>query len=281
MEGTWRTIRERRVGGSKAQVRDFRDRSERGIGEEWKRLLGGEGGLVQGDPLCFLLCLGNCNTSITEAKTRTWYRIFSDKITRKPTANTHWQTRFPDKDITTIWHNLEIPFMSHQSYNLDFKTRHGRLYTGVVLHQIHRDLFGRVCSVCKSGDEDLEHVFFNCGKLRGTHTIIQDILIRYCGLTIMLDAEWKWTMLFGVCPKPRTNAHLVNTVLATARATIWCRRNFAMYEQKQVPLERLYLGNLRAHFRSVWECEPDRFKDIFTPWTTLFRVEGSTLHLEV
>ena len=281
VEGTWRTIRERRVGGSKAQVRDFRDRFERGIGEEWKRLLGGEGGLVQGDPLCFLLCLGNCNTSITEVKTRTWYRIFSDKITRKPTANTLWQTRFPDKDITTIWHNLEIPFMSHQSHNLDFKTRHRRLYTGVVLHQIHRDLFGRVCSVCKSGDEDLEHVFFNCGKLRGTHTIIQDILIRYCGLTIMSDAEWKWTMLFGVCPKPRTNAHLVNTVLATARATIWCRRNFAMYEQKQVPLERLYLGNLGAHFRSVWECEPDRFKDIFTPWTTLFRVEGSTLHLEV
>ncbi len=59
--------------------------------------------------------------------------------------------------------------------NLDFKLRHNRIYTKVVIHQINKNV-NRECDVCKTDPETLMHIFLECKELDVFHEKLKKLI---------------------------------------------------------------------------------------------------------
>lgn len=92
---------------------------------------------VQGSALNCLLCLDNQSKNVTEIATKQWYNIFRKKIAKRSASEAACEKVFPNHNISNIWKNLEIKHSNQQIFNTDFKIRHRRIFTSVVLHQIN------------------------------------------------------------------------------------------------------------------------------------------------
>ncbi len=128
----------------------------------------------------------------------------------------------------------------------------------------------------------MEHLLLRCTGLTQYRGRVRALLMDFCGLPKLPAPEWDWTYLFGLPkkshPKGQTNNLVTNTVLAFARHAAWIRRNFALYEQKEINIWKLFEGLLKAHLRLLYAADKDIFHGRFTTYTTLFReTEEGTL----
>lgn len=169
--------------------------------------------------------------------------------------------------------------MTSNIFHLDFRIRHRRIFTGIVLHQIHKNVYQRQCAVCRLEDEDIEHLLLRCTSLTAHRERVKTLLTDHCGLNELTEAQWDWTYLFGLQGKAqKRNNLLINTVLAFARNAAWMRRNFALYENKDISTERLFANILKAHLRLLYAADNELFKSCFMTHTTLLHeVNGKTL----
>ena len=95
---------------------------------------------------------------------------------------------FPTKAIHTIWQNIEIPFTMANSFHLVFKLRHRRVFKGIVLHQIAKHIYSRMCCMCndEEEDEDLEHIL-HCSAHIGLWEQVQRLLEQRCNVKIQTE----------------------------------------------------------------------------------------------
>lgn len=114
--------------------------------------------------------------------------IMVAKILNTQASEKHWRRLVPTRVIHTIWQSIEIPFITSNSFHLHFKIRHRRIYAGIVLHQIAKQVYSRICCMCGETDE---HMFLNQQE------------------------------------KKKKNL-TTNTVLAFARQAVWIKRNNAL-----------------------------------------------------
>lgn len=114
--------------------------------------------------------------------------------------------------------------------HLDFKLRHNRIYTKVVIHQINKNV-NRECDVCKSDPETLMHVFVECKELDIFHVNVKKLMSDEWGKDVSGN-EWKKLFLFGESTNCKdTKVNLCNFVPSHARYAIWARRNLAYFER--------------------------------------------------
>lgn len=264
-------LRNEYVSFRKDTIVELGRRVELSLPAEWRDLLRGRTGEMQDNSLNFLLCLDDKTTTISLVKTKTWYSILHSHIVRRPASEIKWQRLFPSCNITTIWKNIEQKYMSSKAFHLDFKIRHRRIFTGIVLHQINKRVYNRECAVCGCGEEDIEHLFLYCNELGVFMERVKCVLIDHCGLKEN-NIDWDWTFLFGL-PARKAN-RLMNIVLSLARLAIWSRRNYAFYEGKRICVQRLFANCLRAHLRLLHGADRDAFFGHFGDENSLFQEDG-------
>ncbi len=134
LEKVLSTLTRMNVKYRKTQIISIGERIEQSLSPEWRDLLRKGGCKGQGNALNFLLCLGDKTTPISAVKTKDWYQLFTSKIAQRPASEKTWQTIFPSHTVSTIWENIDIPLMNPSVFHSDFKIRHRRIFTGVVLH---------------------------------------------------------------------------------------------------------------------------------------------------
>ncbi len=105
---------------------------------------------------------------LKEITTKMVYQIFVKREIKLPASEAVWPKLFPGFNVKTIWENLGVKYNGLDCENLDFKLRHNRIYTKVVIHQINKSV-NRECDVCKIDPETLMHIFFECKELDVFH----------------------------------------------------------------------------------------------------------------
>ncbi|KAK9517572.1 hypothetical protein VZT92_022931 [Zoarces viviparus] len=270
----------KRAGGvfKTKQIMDLGMSITQGVEKSW-RTLTSRGMLMQDDAVKFLLCQGAKSTSLPQIKTKVIYDILIQKLIKRPAAELRWAAIFPTKTVTSIWCNLAIPFLSHAVFNTDFKLRHRRYYSSIVLHQIHKLKFQRLCPVCGLEDEDFEHLILRCGALSGFKTYVCQFLKTGCGATAAQLAEWDRVWLFGLLRQGRGGITMqVNTLLSFARHAAVLRRNYALFENKKVNVKELFKNLLKAHLGLLHAWREEVFTELFISRTALCKVgEGGGL----
>ena len=221
------------------------------ISKEWTDLLKLCDVPMQDDAVEILLCLGTKTVNISQVKTQNIYQVLLHTRFKQPAAEEKWSTVFPNHIINNIWKNIDIPNTPHTVFNLDFKIRHRRIFTSIILHQISKDKYARRCYVCKEEDEDIEHLFLRCKELKDFQEKLWELLADNCGTAIPQE-ERKWTFLFGIGKRKEKEKDLINMILAFARQAAFNRRNYALYEGKGKNAWTLFTCTLKAHLKLVF-----------------------------
>ena len=152
---------------------------------------------------------------------------------QKPTCESKWTDTYPGITSSTLWKYIGIPHTPHSIFDLDFKIRHRRIFTCIVLHQMHREVYERTCKVCEDDDEDVNHLLVYCSELVDFWGKIKGLL-GGCSVTdCWEDRGWELTVLLGVDKKYK-NWGVINMILGFARRAIFNRRNYALYENRKL-----------------------------------------------
>jgi len=229
----------------------------------------GQNQLVQDDAPTFLLSIADQRQNIHSVTTKKWYCILISQILQKPAAHKQWIRMFLNQPVQHIWSNLHKNLTHQKANNTDFLIRHRRIFTGVILHQINKDVYGRECTVCLSGPETLEHLFLYCPNCTLFWDKIGKLLDDVSSSVRKDKHNWDWLRLFGLTqPHVNLNKHqyiLCNVILSIARHSIYISRNYQLYEHKKVNRWKFFTGLMQEHLRTVNNINKDRCKEIFGP----------------
>ncbi len=121
------------------------------------------------------------------------YKMLVEKEIKLPASESVWPKVFPDFNVKAIWKNLRVKYNGLDCENLDFKLRHNRIYTKVVIHQINKNV-NRECDVCKTDPETLMHIFLECKELDAFHEKLKKLIKDDWGKDVAGN-EWK-TLFF-------------------------------------------------------------------------------------
>jgi len=95
---------------------------------------------------------------LSDLKVKEIYRILVEKEIKLPASESVWPKLFPEFNVKDIWTNLSVKYNGMDCENLDFKLRHNRIYTKVVIHQMNKNV-NRECDVCKMYPETDAYIF--------------------------------------------------------------------------------------------------------------------------
>ena len=272
-------LKEEKIKFRKDVINKFLEKIKGCIKKEWWDVLKCNNDVVRDDEVEILLCLGAKTSNIKHTKTRNIYHALLHTRLQPPTAEKKWTLTFPNYDTSNIWKNLDIANTPHTVFNMDFKIRHRRVFTSIILHQICKEKYKRCCYVCKTEDEDLEHLFLKCHELRSFHEKLWSFIQDKCGIQIP-EAEKEWTLFFGLNGGKNKLTNIVNMVLAFARQAIFNRRNYALYEEKMKNVWTLFTCTLKAHLKLLFMVEGREFAQFYTENTGLCTVDGKEVFFE-
>lgn len=213
-----------------------------------------------------------------KAKTKDMYCVLRCGIVETPSAEKAWRNLFPPLHIDRMWDNVNVKFALPQMFHLDFRVRHRRIYTGVILHQINKKCL-HVCSVCKIADKTLEHVFLECIELLNFKVHLKQLLGKQCRYVCNDVCEWDYHVLFGLTERMSgVNQNVVNLILSVARSAVFLRRNLALHEGRVVDIWVYFVSYYKAFFSLYFSRGVDFFTDAFMGGNSLFTFnEGGSL----
>lgn len=261
------------------QIKILIEKLQVSLPSKWKEFLNKKD-LAQEDAPNFFLSCHMKGKLITEYRTKTFYKILIDQIHKPPTAEKAWAKQFPKKDIPSIWLNINENPIPHAIFNTDFKLRHRKIYTGIILHQINKHKYGRDCAVCVSAPETLEHMFFECAVCQPFLSQVRELLEKHCGLKRTNEQHWKWTFLFGLDKETTTKGkRLLNLILAFARHTLYLARNLMLHEGKKTNRWAYFTNTFKAHCTTLHKGKKGIIEHLYTTNNTLFQTtQDGTLH---
>lgn len=274
-----KTLREKKVKFRKSQILELCKKIVLCVPSEWRELLRQRKCKVQGNSLNFFLCTDKQLIYIQNVKTKTWYKIFVEKIIRRPASEEAWCEIFPTYNIKTIWENIDIKNSGPKIFNTDFKIRHRRIFTGIALHQINKNVYKRECSVCGILPENLEHIFLHCPCLASFRQKLRILLRERCNISFKTDTEWNWATIFGLLGKsPTKNFPLINIILAFARQASYITRNYALHENKRLDTWELFTNLLKTHIKVLHVTDSHHIDTLlFTNTTMCKKAQDNTL----
>ncbi len=198
-----------------------------------------------------------------EINVKTIYKIMVQREIKVPASEAVWQRVFPGLKEKTIWRNLNVKYNGLDCENLDFKLRHNRIYTKVVIHQINKNV-SRECDICETEPETLMHIFFECKELEEFHAKIQKLIKDGMGKEVAGD-EWKKLFLFGECTNYKDKkVNLWNLILSNARYAVWVRRNMAYFDKKKADVIDVFKSIVRKNVFLMWKyLSEDEFGKAF------------------
>ncbi|KAK6303067.1 hypothetical protein J4Q44_G00274220, partial [Coregonus suidteri] len=190
-------------------------------------------------------------------------------------AEKFWKTVFPELDEKKIWENLNVKYNSKECENNDFKLRHNRIFTKVVLHQINCEV-KRECDICGCFPETLMHLFIECEELKDMFCKVKEMLSKNWGGDFLKKYVWEELVLFGVSGKcDGVNVCLLNIVLSFVRYAIFCRRNYGFFDRKRVKVWGIFISLFSKHMDMLFNYGMEDFDKHFVEGCGLIaKVDG-------
>lgn len=254
----------------KGTITNMYEKIKNAVPAEWKKLIDSEavGSGCTDLPVMYMEKKGKA-TELKDCKVKIFYDFFVSKELRRPASENVWSRMFEGLDAQSIWENGKVKYNSIECENMDFKLKHNRIFTNVVIHQINKKV-KRECDICEKEPENLIHLFFECEELNDFFGKLKGMLKKNWGREWIEKLNWKKAMFFGVGEKTKTvNVNLLNYVLSHARYAVWLRRNLAHFEGKKISVWSYFESVLRKDVFLVWKYEKVDFERFF--------VEGSGL----
>ena len=197
---------------------------------------------------------------LRDSKVKDYYKALIQKEFKEPASEKVWEKVFPGMEGNQIWKQWNVSKNSIECQDHDFKLRHNRLYTNVVIHQINKDV-RRECDICKTDPETLMHLYYECDKLKIFFMKLKEFLQENWGKQYFEGKDWKKTFLFGVWEKKeKVNINMINYVLSHARYAVWLRRNLAHFEQKIISVWAYFVSGLKKDISLIFKYEKEEFQ---------------------
>lgn len=185
---------------------------------------------------------GDTNVPLNSCVLRTFYSFFQNDVFEEPKANAYWKRLYPHLDVKDIWATVRMTFKSPMLENFDFLLRHNCILSEMRLCKIG-EAQDAICKVCQNEDEGLLHLFFRCKKLSCFMRKMKKITEEFvCDVNVIQD-KWETLFLFGFSGQAK-NKYALNLWLATARHTIWNRRNIIKQKGREISVCNLYKQKL-------------------------------------
>lgn len=248
----------------RAAVDNMYDKIKRSMPVNWMKIIDKQTVRLErcNMPEFFVNC-GGMRKNFNGIKLKVIYEAMLEKEFKTPAAEEMWRIYMSDMDVKKIWVNLNVRYNSPECEDLDFKIRHNRIYTNVVLHQVNKEV-KRECDVCGLEPENLLHLFVKCIEVREFHKKLEVWVRKNWKMGILDGRDWRCIFLFGLEKKKsgfKTN--LVNIMLSLARYAIWCRRNYAHFEKKKLDVWKLFVVHVRRYVLMMANYLDE---DIFKEW---------------
>ncbi len=191
------------------------------------------------------------------------YERFVVKAAQKPASLPFWRRMFPMLDENKIWDKWKIKGNSIEADDHDFKLRHNKIFTNVILHQLDRRVV-RECDVCGLVTEDLMHMYIKCPKLCGFFKMLKCCLTKKLNFVWSDRDSWEVFVLFGVWDMSMViSSELCRFLLSHARWAIKSRRNIAHFENKLVPVWPIFKSMVQTQVKYTMVCGSTSLKTLF------------------
>ncbi|CAJ1079161.1 uncharacterized protein mettl17 isoform X1 [Xyrichtys novacula] len=275
-------LKNKNINFRKCSIRSITEKIKNTVTLFWERIMQTKDISMQNDDLNFLLCQNNNPVSVQEIKTKAWYKLLIAEIKRTPTTEKIWAQIFPGFNTKSIWTSGGGLFTPPTLQHLDFKIKHRRIFTGIVLHQINKGKYERKCKKCNEQDEDLEHLFLDCSLVRAFYSTIRRTIQSACNFHCGSDTEWTLLFLFGLKKNSaHQHTHIINTILSYTRFSVWTVRNYALYENRTLSLLPFFKTLFLNHLKNCFFANPDTFNQLLNTGHNLFTVHQNSITLNL
>lgn len=218
------------------------------------------------------------NKSIQECSSKFFYQLLIRKIIKEPTAALN------SLNINTlhIWYNINDKPIPLNILSTEFKLRHRKLYTGLILHQIDKKI-GRGCTVCGVAEETLLHLLIECVVCQEVWRRMEERLKQRCNFK-MDKIKDLFTMLFGTNTwkkKTTINGKLINLLLSFLHHVIYISRNFKLFENKVINIWTLFRSQFVQHCNTRHIHDEDWFINTYMQQNNIFQISNMDNSLQI
>ena len=165
----------------------------------------------------------------------------------------YWQHKFKDIDIDfdmmykSSFNNFIIP---RKCVDFNWKCFHGNIATETKL--LKMKFSNGLCKLCEIDIENLEHLLFNCTKLKDIWKNINEKVKPVCNYDID-----RFVVMMGVHSKD-ANAVIINMIVSISRWIIWKRRNLFKFQNEFTNAKKLYEWiehEINEHCKVLIKCK--------------------------
>jgi len=221
------------------------------IPESWKKSINSNI-FETGPNICISIEVGIDIKHISVCNTRDFYNAIVKKKVKVPTSVAFWETKLEVTYLEKMWKQVFYRYKSPLWMEFDFKLAHNAIFTMEKLHKIGKTE-DNICKHCNADIETLEHMIFECPKIKSFITYIRNItheLLYELPSNIFNKLDFKSIYLFGLHIKSeRINVIFCNLMLSCARYTVYKARNIKVYFNRTIDIQRLFQFNLKMYIQ--------------------------------
>lgn len=163
---------------------------------------------------------------------------------------------------------------------MEFKLRHRKIVTAIVLYHMNKDKYSRDCASCKSSTETLEHLFSECTTCHPFRDSIWDLLKKRCDVSPQSTFQKTLHFLFVIFKDNKTqNQRLMNLILAFAKYTIYYARNRKLFENKDINRWDFFRNYFSKHCQLLFHAAKEKFIKHYIRQNTVFHILDNDLHI--
>ena len=156
--------------------------------------------------------------------------LLGDKISNlEIKSKKYWQDKLQNQHIDfNLWYkcnflNVLIP---RKCADFNWKFFYGKVNVGTRLARMN--ISNGVCSLCKSSQENLDHLLFECKAVQGIWENIFAVLMG--GFNLKIDKS----VVVAGCLEDSSESLVKNMILSISRWIVWKRRNIWIFENKYI-----------------------------------------------
>lgn len=186
---------------------------------------------------------------LKECTIKNFYCFFRDAVFKKPIANEYWSKILNDVEEKQIWGNINGKLVQAKLEELEFFIRHKVVFTDVILSKIGMEE-NAICKVCKDGDENFLHLFFNCNQLEDFKNKCENLILSLRGERNDTFERLRVFML-GIEKKCK-NKECINLLVILMKSAIWERRLIAKKENHVIDVWYVFKRKFEKYVKCLF-----------------------------
>ena len=182
------------------------------------------------------------------------YKIFTISINSNIKSENYWANKFPQQELNfDDWYKYNFKNKLCPRKCLDFNWRIflGQINTEKKLR--HMSYSNGQCKLCKTSEENFEHLLIGCCKTNGIWYFVQSLFAN-------IGIEWetnKFEIISGI-QNDNIDSDIMNMILSISRWIIWKRRCLNKYDDKFIGINELkkwIKSEVKHHIHDLLKCE--------------------------